>query len=259
MKLFEILKKYNHLSVVPFNKTKLIGRDNEIQLLHESFYKKRMKNAVLVGNAGVGKTAIVEDFARLVKDKYYVIEFNVADSLFKTKYRGEFEDKIVNSLKDIIKHNEDKENIRKIILFIDEIHTIYEAGASEGGLNLGNILKPYLSRGEITLIGATTENEYNNTIRKDSALVRRLTPIYIAELGKENVMKIMESFCKKKVKKEFLEEIYQYSIEFADYSNPDLCIEILDRCLARKECSGQDIDSQMIYDIVNWLRIGRWF
>ena len=72
-------------------------------------------------------------------------------------------------------------------------------------------------------------------------------------------MKIMESFCKKKVKKEFLEEIYQYSIEFADYSNPDLCIEILDRCLARKECSGQDIDSQMIYDIVNWLRIGRWF
>ena len=254
MTLVEILRKFPHLSVVPFNKTKLIGRDNEIQLLEESFHKKRMQNAILVGKAGVGKTAILEDFARRVKDKYIVLELSVASAVGGTQYRGQFEEKISKSLNEIKKFNSNSENKKTIILFIDEIHTIYNAGASEGGINLGNILKPYLSRSEITVIGATTLAEYNNTIRRDSALIRRLTPIHIGELGKDNVIKIMESFCKKKVKKEILEYIYECSIVLGDdYSNPDACIEILDRCLARKETTESIIDKEMVDSIIKWL------
>lgn len=255
MTLLEILRKFNCLTVVKYPKTKLLGREKETAILVESFYKKRMNNAILVGKAGVGKTAILEEFARIMKDKYIVLELNVASSVGGTQYRGQFEEKISKSLDAIKKYNADESNKKKIVLFIDEIHTIGNVGASEGGMNLGNIVKPYLSKGEISIIGATTLYEYNMTIKKDPALIRRLSPIYIKELDKEAIISIMESFSKKKVKKELIEYIYEKSLTLEDYCNPDASIEILDRCMARKEYLDIKINEEMVDDIVEMLII----
>lgn len=247
--LTDILKKYKFLIALSLPKTKLVGRDKEIQMLYESLHKKRMKNAIIIGEAGVGKTAIVDEFYRKVKDEYFVIELNIAASLSQTKYRGEFEEKVVECMNLIHRHN--KENDKKIILFIDEIHTIFHAGASEGGLNFGNIIKPYLSRGDITIIGATTKDEYKMTIRNDLALSRRLSPIFIKELPKEHVISILNNFCSKKVPMPLLEYIYDKSLGINWSNNPDISIEILDRCMARKACTEQKITEEMIDDIYN--------
>ena len=246
--LNDILRKYKFLNALSLSKTKLVGRDKEVQMLYESLHKKRMKNAIIIGEAGVGKTAIVDEFYRKVKDEYFVIELNIAASLADTKYRGEFEGKVTECLGVIYRHN--KENDKKIILFIDEIHTIFNAGASEGGLNFGNIIKPYLSRGDITIIGATTKVEYNMTIKRDLALSRRLSPIFIKELPKEYVIPILSNFCSKKVVEPILEYIYDKSKDITWSTNPDISIEILDRCMARKACTSQKINQEMIDDIV---------
>lgn len=247
----EILKHNPALSLIKPPRTKLLGRDNETQLLIETFYKKRMNNAILLGKAGVGKTAIVENFAKLTKDKYYVCEYSIALSVSKTKYRGEFEDKITKCFRDIAEHNS-ADFEKKIIVFIDEIHTIYKAGASEGSaLDAANILKPFLSKGEIMLIGATTIDEYKAWLASDTALIRRITPIYINELGEEVVLKILEKFGDGVIKKPLIKYIYSQSLNFKKFNNPDISIEILDRCMARSICQNIEITNQVVDDIVN--------
>jgi ATP-dependent Clp protease ATP-binding subunit ClpA len=140
-----------------------------------------------------------------------------------------------------------------IILFIDEIHTIIKAGDSEGAMSAANILKPYLSKLEITIIGATTNLEYEFTIKNDLAIKRRLSPIFIKNLEEETVVKILNEFSSGKLSVGLLSYIYQKSLTIKDSNNPDISIEILDRCLARKKVTGQTITKTMIDSIVRYL------
>ncbi len=170
----------------------VIGRESEIERVIQILSRKSKNNPILIGEAGVGKTAVVEGLAqRIVSRKVPESLFNkviysldVAALIAGTKYRGEFEDRIKRVMKEV---KEDKE----IILFIDEVHTIIGAGAAEGAVDAANILKPALARGEIQCIGATTLREYKKYIEKDSALERRFQSVKVEEPSPENTIRIL--------------------------------------------------------------------
>ena len=170
----------------------VIGRKQEINRVIQVLSRKTKNNPILIGEAGVGKTAIVEGLAQrvLAKDvpeslcNSIVFSLDVAALIAGTKYRGEFEDR----LKKIMKEIKDNQNI---ILFIDEIHTIIGAGAAEGAVDAANILKPSLARGEIQCVGATTLKEYKKYIEKDSALERRFQSIIVEEPSIEDTIRIL--------------------------------------------------------------------
>ncbi len=160
----------------------IIGRDNDIDRVIQILSRRTKNNPVLIGEPGVGKTAIVEGLAQkihlglvpeLLKDKK-VIALDLSSMVAGSKYRGEFEERIKKTLEEIMMD-------KNIILFIDELHTIIGAGAAEGSLDTANILKPALSRGDIQIIGATTLNEFRKHIEKDAALVRRFQQVIIDE------------------------------------------------------------------------------
>lgn len=249
LEIKNIIKSVDCISVVKRH-TKLIGRKEELELLEESLYKKRMRNSVIVGAAGVGKTAIIEELSHRVKDKFRILQFDIPSTIAGTKYRGEFEEKLTKALRQIVKFNEKAE--KPIILFVDEIHTIANAGGAEGAVSAGNIFKPYLSNGEITIIGATTLNEYNKYIKKDNALSRRLPAIYVKPLKDEEVLKVLSSFSEGTVSEEGLKYIFEKSRNIPEAQNPDISIEILDRCMARSQCRNEDISNKMIDEIVEY-------
>ena len=160
----------------------VIGRDEEIRNITRVLSRKTKNNPVLIGEPGVGKTAIVEGLAeRIVKGDVpnslknkTIWELDMASLIAGAKYRGEFEERLKKVL------NEVKKSEGEIIMFIDEIHTIVGAGNSEGGMDTSNILKPMLARGEIKVIGATTLNEYRKYIEKDGALERRFQKVKVS-------------------------------------------------------------------------------
>jgi len=171
----------------------IIGREKEIYRLMQVLMRKMKNNPVLIGYPGVGKTAIVEGFAQYIvssqvpeklKNKR-IIKMDMGFIVAGTKYRGEFEDRLTKILKDI-------EKAQNVILFIDEIHTIVGAGGAEGAIDASNILKPFLARGSIQIIGATTFDDYKKHIEKDKALERRLQPIVVDEPTPEETIKILE-------------------------------------------------------------------
>ena len=170
----------------------VIGRDDEIRSITRILSRKTKNNPVLIGEAGVGKTAIVEGLASRIikgdvpstlKDKK-VWELDMASLVAGAKYRGEFEERLKNVL------NEVKKSEGNIIMFIDEIHTIVGTGG-EGAMDTSNILKPMLARGEIHVIGATTLNEYRKFIEKDGALERRFQKIIVAPPNVEDTITIL--------------------------------------------------------------------
>lgn len=224
----------------------IVGREEELNLLKESFYKKRMKNSILVGSAGCGKTTLVEKLAYDLKQDFLFKELSLGAILAGTKYRGELEEKVINFLDSI------KKSPKPIILFIDEIHTLTSCGGVEGAIGLGDIIKPYLSRGDITVIGATTPEEYWKTIYKDKALNRRLSPIFISDLDDDTIIKILDKFADKKVSKETLKYILEQTKSKA-MVNPDASIEVLDRCMARNAVTSHEIDNIMVDNIVKML------
>ena len=193
---YDVLKKYGHDLVEDARNKKLdpvIGRDDEIRTVIMILSRKTKNNPVLIGEPGVGKTAIAEGLAlRIVrgdvpaslKDKT-IFSLDMGALIAGAKFRGEFEERLKAVLSEI------KKSEGKIILFIDELHTIVGAGKTEGSMDAGNLLKPMLARGELHCIGATTLNEYRQYIEKDAALERRFQPVLVAEPSVEDTISIL--------------------------------------------------------------------
>jgi len=195
-KKFKSLSKYTR-SLTQLAKTNkldpVIGRDDEVSRIIQILSRRTKNNPILIGEAGVGKTAIVEGLAlrmtsgnvpESLKDKE-LVSLDIGLLIAGTKYRGEFEERLKNIIKEIEKSE------GKIILFIDEIHTIVGAGAAEGSMDASNMLKPSLARGELRAIGATTLREYQKHIEKDPALTRRFQPVYVQEPSIDDAMTIL--------------------------------------------------------------------
>ena len=215
----------------------VIGREDEINRTIEILCRRCKNNPLLIGSAGVGKTAIVEELSRRIfngnvpyslKNKR-ILSLDMASLVSGTKYRGEFEERV----KKIIKELDDNDDI---ILFIDEIHTLSYAGGAEGAIDASNIFKPYLARGKIKVIGATTIEEYKKYIEKDNALDRRFQKVYINEPNKETLKEILmklktiyECFHFVKVSEKIIDDIIYLSDRYIfERCEPDRSIDILD-------------------------------
>jgi len=177
----------------------VIGRDAEIMRIIQILSRRTKNNPILIGEAGVGKTAIVEglalrmaqnDIPESLRDKE-LVSLDLGSLIAGTKYRGEFEERLKNILKEVEKSD------GKIVLFIDEIHTLVGAGASEGSMDASNMLKPALARGELRAIGATTLKEYQKYIEKDPALTRRFQPVFVNEPSQEDAIAILRGIKEK--------------------------------------------------------------
>ena len=230
------------------NDETVVCRDEEINKVIETLLRHKKNNPLLVGKAGVGKTAIVEELARRINNKKIpeklentkIIMLEMGNLVAGTKYRGEFEEKLT---KIIDKATEDE----SIILFIDEIHSMVNAGAADGAVSAADILKPYLARGNIKVIGATTINEYNKYFLKDKALTRRFEKIVIDEPSLEetkqilyNIKKEYEKYHNIKITSKNIEDIVKYSdLYIHDKCNPDKSIELLDSICAKVKLKGR--------------------
>src|SRR5262245_36033269 len=193
---FQALEKYGRDLVELARQGKIdpvIGRDTEIRRVIQILSRRRKNNPVLIGEAGVGKTAIVEGLAHRIvlgdvpqnlKDKT-VVALDMGALIAGTKYRGEFEDRLKAVLKEISESN------GRVILFIDELHTVVGAGAAEGAMDASNLLKPALARGELHCVGATTLDEYRKHIEKDPALERRFQPVVVQQPSVEDTISIL--------------------------------------------------------------------
>ena len=222
---------------------KIYLRDKEITNIMEVLLRKNKNNPLLIGHAGVGKTALVKELARRIKvgdvpvelKNKKIISVQVSTLISGTKYRGEFEARVNDLIKECIKN-------KNIILFIDEIHTIMKTGSSEGAIDAGNILKPYLCNGDIKIIGATTISEYNEYIKKDQALLRRFTPIMVNEPSLKDmefilnkVKKSYEEYYKLKINKNIVNYIINNTDKYMpNLYNPDKSIEVLDTVCSKK-------------------------
>lgn len=215
----------------------VIGREKEVRRVMEILCRRNKNNPILIGEAGVGKTAIVEELSRLIANDNVpsnlsgkkVISLDMATMVAGTKYRGEFEERMKKVLKEIEENTD-------IILFIDEIHTLVGAGGAEGAIDASNILKPALARGKIRCIGATTTEEYKRFIEKDSALERRFQKIFIDEPTidetKEILFKIKpiyEKYHNVNISEEMIDSIIKLSEKYIfDRNRPDKEIDVLD-------------------------------
>ena len=219
----------------------VVGRDDEIKRILEILSRRKKNNPILIGDAGVGKTAIVEELSRLIsigevprnlKNKR-IISVDMASTVAGTKYRGEFEERIHKMLDEL-------ENNDNIILFIDEIHTIEGAGGAEGAIDASNIFKPALARNKMRLIGATTTEEYKKFIENDRALERRFQKVYIGEPKYDKlkeillkIKKIYENYHHVLIKDDLIDLIIELSNKYIyDRKQPDKAIDILDEVCA---------------------------
>lgn len=235
----------------------VIGRDKELSLVIETLIRKNKCNPLLVGEAGVGKTAIVEELVRKIAKKEVptflqnkkIVMLEMGSLVAGTKYRGEFEEKLTKVIKEL-------ENNPDIILFIDEIHTIANAGGAEGAINASDILKPYLARGKIKIIGATTTAEYNKFILKDKALNRRFEIIKVLEptiYETEEILKKIkpsfESHYNIKITSQNITDIVKLTDKYiTDRKNPDKTIDILDSVCAMKEVASDNTAKILEYE-----------
>lgn len=225
----------------------VIGRDKEIGRLIQILSRRTKNNPCLVGEPGVGKTAIAEGLAQrivlgmvpdTVKDKRVVV-LDLSGMVAGSKYRGEFEERIRGVVDEVREH-------QGILLFIDELHTIIGAGGAEGALDASNILKPSLSRGEIQIIGATTLEEYRKYIEKDAALERRFQPVTIEEPTEEETFEILkglrpyyERHHKVKIQDDALKAAVEMSIRYiSDRFLPDKAIDVIDEAASKVQLQG---------------------
>ena len=218
----------------------VIGREKEIERVIEILSRRTKNNPVLIGEPGVGKTAVVEGLAQMIVQGNVpeilngkrVVSLDLAAMIAGAKYRGEFEERLKKALGEI-------KNAKNVILFIDEIHTIVGAGSAEGAMDAANILKPLLSRGEIQVIGATTLNEYRKYIEKDSALERRFQSVLVEEPSIDDTIKILsglkyEAHHKVKITDEAIREATVLSERYiTDRFLPDKAIDLIDEACSK--------------------------
>ena len=220
----------------------VVGREKEIERVIQILSRRTKNNPVLIGEPGVGKTAVAEGLAqrivhgsvpKLLIDKK-VVSLSMASIVAGAKYRGEFEDRLKNIIDEVM-------NSGDIILFIDEMHTLIGAGASEGSIDAANILKPALSRGELQVIGATTLKEYKKYIEKDSALERRFQPVMVGEPSKEDAVKILmgirdkyEAFHRAQITDDAIAAAVRLSHRYiTDRFLPDKAIDLMDEAASK--------------------------
>lgn len=233
----------------------VIGREKEIKRLIQILSRRNKNNPCLLGEPGVGKTAVVEGLAQYIVDgmapagmqEKVVLTLDLSGMVAGTKYRGEFEERIKKLLEEL-------QGNGNILLFIDEIHTIIGAGNAEGAMDAANILKPALSRGEIQIIGATTKEEYRKYIEKDAALERRFQPVEIEEPDEAKTLLIMqglrphyESFHRVTISDEALESAVHLSARYMnDRFMPDKAIDVMDEAAARKRVGEIEDNNQIM-------------
>ncbi|MDU6734698.1 MAG: ATP-dependent Clp protease ATP-binding subunit [Veillonella sp.] len=220
----------------------VIGRDKEISRVIQILSRRTKNNPVLIGEPGVGKTAIAEGLAQrivngnvpeILRNKR-IISLSISSMLAGAKYRGEFEERLKKAIDEVQKHDD-------MIIFIDEIHTLVGAGATEGAMDAANILKPALARGEFQVIGATTLDEYKKHIEKDAALERRFQPVLVGEPSEEDALEILkglrdryEAFHKAKITDEALEAAVSLSSRYiTDRFLPDKAIDVVDEAASK--------------------------
>ena len=220
----------------------VIGRDKEISRVIQILSRRTKNNPVLIGEPGVGKTAIAEGLAQrivngnvpeILRNKR-IISLSISSMLAGAKYRGEFEERLKKAIDEVQKHDD-------MIIFIDEIHTLVGAGATEGAMDAANILKPALARGEFQVIGATTLDEYKKHIEKDAALERRFQPVLVGEPSEEDALEILkglrdryEAFHKAKITDEALEVAVSLSSRYiTDRFLPDKAIDVVDEAASK--------------------------
>lgn len=220
----------------------VIGRDKEISRVIQILSRRTKNNPVLIGEPGVGKTAIAEGLAQrivngnvpeILRNKR-IISLSISSMLAGAKYRGEFEERLKKAIDEVQKHDD-------MIIFIDEIHTLVGAGATEGAMDAANILKPALARGEFQVIGATTLDEYKKHIEKDAALERRFQPILVGEPSEEDALKILkglrdryEAFHKAKITDAALEAAVSLSSRYiTNRFLPDKAIDVVDEAASK--------------------------
>lgn len=219
----------------------VVGRENQIRRVITILSRRNKNNPVLIGEPGVGKTAIVEGLAsRIVAEDVpdslldkRIVMLDLAAMIAGTKYRGEFEERLKKVMSEL-------ENDKNTIVFVDELHLIVGAGAAEGALDAGNMLKPALSRGKIQLIGATTTDEYTKHIEKDAALERRFQPVQVPEATEPETVSILkglkkhyEKFHKVKISDEVIEDTVRFAKRYInDRFMPDKAIDLLDEASA---------------------------
>ena len=224
----------------------VVGRDKEISRLLEILSRRTKNNPLLLGDAGVGKTAIVEELARRLETSNVpskligkrIISVSMASLVAGTKYRGEFEERLEKIIREL-EENDD------VILFIDEIHTLVGAGGAEGAIDASNILKPALARGKIKVIGATTTSEYKEFIESDKALSRRFQTVVVEEPSLDetiNILKklrpIYENYHKVKISDDVISEIVSLSDRYIyDRKMPDKAIDVMDEVCSRTSVS----------------------
>jgi ATP-dependent Clp protease ATP-binding subunit ClpC len=220
----------------------VIGRSNEIERVIQILSRRTKNNPCLIGEPGVGKTAIAEGLAQKIASDEVpemlhgkrVVTLDLTGMVAGTKYRGDFEERIKNAIDEVIK-------AKNVILFIDEVHTLIGAGAAEGAVDAANILKPILARGELQIIGATTLDEYRKHIEKDAALERRFQPVTVGEPTSEEAVQILrglrdkyEAHHKVKITDESLEAAVRLSVRYiSDRYLPDKAIDLIDEAASR--------------------------
>ena len=220
----------------------VIGRDKEIARVIQILSRRTKNNPVLIGEPGVGKTAIAEGLAQRIVNgnvpeilrSKRIISLSISSMLAGAKYRGEFEERLKKAIDEVQKHDD-------MIIFIDEIHTLVGAGATEGAMDAANILKPALARGEFQVVGATTLDEYKKHIEKDAALERRFQPVLVGEPSEEDALEILkglrdryEAFHKAKITDEALEAAVSLSSRYiTDRFLPDKAIDVVDEAASK--------------------------
>jgi len=255
---YQVIEKYARNLTVFAQEGKLdpvIGRENEIRRLMQVLSRRTKNNPVLIGEAGVGKTAIVEGLAqRIIKEDVpeslkskEIVSLDLGALIAGTKYRGEFENRIKALLKEINKAN------GKYILFIDELHTLVGAGAAEGSIDASNLLKPALARGELKAIGATTIKEYQKYIEKDAALERRFQSIYVQEPTVEDTIAILRGIKEKyevhhglRIKDSALIAAAELSSRYiSDRFLPDKAVDLMDEAMSALRLEIESEPSQL--------------